>query len=177
LFKDINEVKSIFEIESMSWSEAQNYILRAKAQFSTLKLIKYWKSNNKYIYGKIYKNYHIPTAGHMIKVNKQNKWQEKNGIKLKEIIDKSKFESATDIESSLKLTPPTQIEPKSDSFEIKFDIMQYLNLNFKSEKIVNFVSDKEGIIFILGSGGKIKISPLSDVQIKFDIELSAVHTI
>ncbi|HEY3426185.1 MAG TPA: hypothetical protein VGL27_15410, partial [Negativicutes bacterium] len=87
MFNDISEVLPIKEIESMNFDEAQNYILEAKAQFSTLRLIKYWKTNSKYVYGKIYKKYNIPTSGKMIKVKHQTKWQEQNENKLKAIID------------------------------------------------------------------------------------------
>jgi len=177
MFRDINEVKSIQEIEVMTLDEAQKYIIKAKAQFSTLSLIKYWKTNNKYLYGKIYKKYNIPTTGNMIKVNKQNKWQEQNEFKLKEIIDKSKLELAMDPKCSLKYTPPLQTEEIADYPNGTFNILQYLNLHFKSERIDNFAPEKDGISIVLESGSKIKISPLSNGKMKLDIELSTVYTI
>ncbi len=177
MFSDINEVKSILEIEAMSLEEAQNYILKVKAQFSTLSLIKYWKTNSKYIYGKIYKKYNIPTTGNMIKVNKQNKWQEQNEMKLKEMIDKSEININDSSEKPFKYAADSKIEVESKSNSPKLDIMQYLNMHFKSEKIVNFSSEKDGIIIVLNSGSKIKIAPLSNSKIKLDIEFSAVYTI
>jgi len=177
MFKDISEVKSIQEIEAMSLDEAQDYIIKAKAQFSTLSLIKYWKTNSKYLYSKIYKKYNIPTTGNISKVSKQNKWQEENEIKLKEVIDKSKLEIAMDSESLFKDPPPFQIEKIKNYPNCTFNILQDLNLHFKSAKIDNFTSEKDGISIVLDSGSKIKISPLTNEKMKLGIELSAIYTI
>jgi hypothetical protein len=191
MFNDISEVLPIKEIENMIFDEAQNYILKAKAQFSTLRLIKYWKTNSKYVYGKIYKKYNIPTSGKMIKVKNQTKWQEQNENKLKAIIDTSQNtenwvqELATTQASD---TPPIQEMVTSSRIDqqeagnpkflkLESNILHYLNAYFVNEKIISFAPDKNGLIIVLGSGSKIKIEPLTNNQIKLETELTTVYSI
>lgn len=73
-------------IEQMPFYEAQKYLLELKAKYSTLSLIKYWGTNSKYIYGKIYKKYAIPTSGNAIRVKQQTVHQQENEMLLQEII-------------------------------------------------------------------------------------------
>lgn len=73
-------------IEQLPFYEAQKYLLELKAKYSTLSLIKYWGTNSKYIYGKIYKKYAIPTSGKAIKIKKQTVFQQENEMLLKEIV-------------------------------------------------------------------------------------------
>jgi hypothetical protein len=191
MFNDISEVLPLKDIENMIFDEAQNYLLKAKAQFSTLRLIKYWKTNSKYVYGKIYKKYNIPTSGKMIKVKHQTKWQEQNENKLKAIIDTSQNtenwvqELATTQASD---TPPIQemlTAPSIDQQEagnpkflkLESNILHYLNAYFVNEKIISFSPDKNGLIIVLGSGSKIKIEPLTNNQIKLETELTTVYSI
>jgi hypothetical protein len=190
MFNDISEVLPIKEIENMLFDEAQNYILKAKAQFSTLRLIKYWKTNSKYVYGKIYKKYNIPTSGKMIKVKHQTKWQEQNENKLKAIIDISQYTekriqelaAVQDTDTPIQEVAAAQSIDMQESSKQKFqkvesNILHYLNAYFVNEKIISFSPDKNGLIIVLGSGSKIKIEPLTNNQIKLEIELTTVYSI
>jgi Txe/YoeB family toxin of Txe-Axe toxin-antitoxin module len=179
MFNDISEVLPIKEIENMLFDEAQNYILKAKAQFSTLRLIKYWKTNSKYVYGKIYKKYNIPTSGKMIKVKHQTKWQEKNENKLKVIIDTAQAteKPIQELVASQSTDNYMQESGNQKFLKLESNILHYLNAYFVDEKIISFSPDKNGLIIVLGSGSKIKIKPLTNKQIKLETELATVYSI
>jgi hypothetical protein len=164
----------------MIFDEAQNYILKAKAQFFTLRLIKYWKTNSKYVYGKIYKKYNIPTSGKMIKVKHQTKWQEKNENKLKAIIDTAQAtEKPIQELVAAQSTDDNYMQESGNQKFLKLEsnILHYLNAYFVDEKIISFSPDKNGLIIVLGSGSKIKIKPLTNNQIKLETELATVYSI
>lgn len=79
---DIDNLKPIDELHEMDFDKARDYIIKMKDKFGTEKLRNKWNIKPYDIYGKMFKEYNIPTdrakRGNDVKLLKQDEKQDRN---------------------------------------------------------------------------------------------------